>query len=137
MIQFKGQLASRYNSKSKTFWRTNQNIQAANLRVIGSDGKQVGVLSRDEALQKAKEAELDLVEIAASANPPVRQPNSTARVAGVRPGPGQRKLRGQQPESIRVLRQSPRRESALHGGRQSMGDVARSCTPWTAGAGVW
>ena len=71
MIQFKGQLASRYNSKSKTFWRTNQNIQAANLRVIGSDGKQVGVLSRDEALQKAKEAELDLVEIAASANPPV------------------------------------------------------------------
>ena len=60
MIQFKGQLASRYNSKSKTFWRTNQNIQAANLRVIGSDGKQVGVLSRDEALQKAKEAELDL-----------------------------------------------------------------------------
>lgn len=41
------------------------------MRVIGSDGKQVGLLSRDEALARAREQSLDLVEIAPNANPPV------------------------------------------------------------------
>lgn len=46
-------------------------IRAPQLRVIGSDGKQVGVLSRDEALALAREAQTDLVEIAPQAEPPV------------------------------------------------------------------
>lgn len=58
-------------SKSKSFWRINENIRAGTLRVIGSDGKQVGVISREEALRQAEEAGLDLVEIASKANPPV------------------------------------------------------------------
>ncbi len=41
------------------------------MRVIGADGQQVGVLSRDEALRMAEEAELDLVEIQPTADPPV------------------------------------------------------------------
>lgn len=49
----------------------NEHIQAEKLRVIDSEGKQLGILSRAEALNKAKEAELDLVEIAPQANPPV------------------------------------------------------------------
>jgi len=41
------------------------------LRVIDADGKQLGILSRNEALDIARERELDLVEISPEANPPV------------------------------------------------------------------
>jgi translation initiation factor IF-3 len=41
------------------------------LRVIDEEGKQLGVLSRNEALDLARERELDLVEISPDANPPV------------------------------------------------------------------
>ena len=41
------------------------------MRVIGVDGEQVGVLSREEALKLAEEAGLDLVEIQPNAEPPV------------------------------------------------------------------
>ncbi|MBU0569560.1 translation initiation factor IF-3 [Patescibacteria group bacterium] len=55
----------------KAYWRINHNIHAPRVRVIGEDGKQLGVLTITEALEKAKEAELDLVEIAPKAIPPV------------------------------------------------------------------
>lgn len=57
--------------KSNFFWRTDFQIRAPSLRVIDSEGKQVGVLSRDEAVKKAKDAGLTLVEIAPTAKPPV------------------------------------------------------------------
>lgn len=43
----------------------------ANVRLIGADGEQVGVVSRDEALSAAARAGLDLVLIAPDAEPPV------------------------------------------------------------------
>lgn len=49
----------------------NQTIRAANLRVIGDDGRQLGVLTRAEALRAAEEAGLDLVEVSPNADPPV------------------------------------------------------------------
>lgn len=52
-------------------WRTNEAIRAPELRVIGPDGKQIGILNRAGALDRAREAELDLVEIAPNAKPPV------------------------------------------------------------------
>ncbi|GAB3034227.1 translation initiation factor IF-3 [Oleiagrimonas citrea] len=42
-----------------------------NVRVIDADGEQVGIVSRDEALNLAEEAGLDLVEIQPNADPPV------------------------------------------------------------------
>jgi translation initiation factor IF-3 len=51
--------------------RINKAIRAANLRVVGEDGRQLGVLSLSEALQAAEEAELDLVEVSPEASPPV------------------------------------------------------------------
>lgn len=51
--------------------RINQYIKVPELRVLNVEGEQIGVLSRDEALEKAKEAGLDLVEIAPKAKPPV------------------------------------------------------------------
>ncbi|MGH7245880.1 MAG: translation initiation factor IF-3 [Candidatus Levyibacteriota bacterium] len=52
-------------------YRINERVWAASLRVLDNEGKQVGVLSRADALAKAKEAGLDLVEIAPNASPPV------------------------------------------------------------------
>ena len=56
---------------TKIFWRINHQIRAPEVRVIGSDGKQIGILKISDALKKAQETGLDLVEIAAKANPPV------------------------------------------------------------------
>lgn len=53
------------------YTRLNGQIQAPELRVIDEDGKQLGVLTRREALQLAEERELDLVEISPEAKPPV------------------------------------------------------------------
>lgn len=41
------------------------------MRVIDPEGKQLGILTRNEALEKAKALELDLIEIAPQADPPV------------------------------------------------------------------
>ena len=49
----------------------NDQIRADTVRLIGADGDQVGVVSREEALQYVQEAELDLVEISPQADPPV------------------------------------------------------------------
>jgi translation initiation factor IF-3 len=51
--------------------RINERIRAPELRLIGADGQQVGIVKRDEALAIAQEQDLDLVEIAADAKPPV------------------------------------------------------------------
>jgi len=49
----------------------NKGIRASQVRVIGSDGEQIGVLPIDEALKVAGEEALDLVEVSPGANPPV------------------------------------------------------------------
>jgi translation initiation factor IF-3 len=49
----------------------NEDITAPTVRVIGSDGEQIGLLSIKEAQQAAYDKELDLVEIVPNAEPPV------------------------------------------------------------------
>jgi translation initiation factor IF-3 len=51
--------------------RTNERIRVPFVRLIGSDGAQLGVVATREALTSAKEQGLDLVEVQANANPPV------------------------------------------------------------------
>ena len=46
-------------------------IRVPEVRVIGPKGENLGVISTSEALRVAREAELDLVEVAATSNPPV------------------------------------------------------------------
>lgn len=55
--------------KEKT--RINENIRAHELRVVGADGANLGVISLEEALKHTKEAGLDLIEISPKARPPV------------------------------------------------------------------
>ena len=49
----------------------NEAIRASSLRVIGENGKQLGIITRAEALSAAEEAGLDLVEVSPNADPPV------------------------------------------------------------------
>jgi len=59
----------KYNPKNRT--RINNAIYAKELRVVGADGENLGVLSLDEALKEAENAKLDLIEISPNAKPPV------------------------------------------------------------------
>ncbi len=51
--------------------RRNEQIRAREVRLIGAEGEQLGIISRNDAIALAKEKGLDLVEVAATADPPV------------------------------------------------------------------
>src|SRR6201989_1965398 len=51
--------------------RTNDRIRVPEVRLVGEDGKQIGVVKTSEALVYAQERDLDLVEVAPDARPPV------------------------------------------------------------------
>ena len=51
--------------------KTNSQIRASQVQVIGSDGNNLGTLNTQEAINLAKEEGLDLIEISPNANPPV------------------------------------------------------------------
>ncbi len=59
----------KFNPKNRT--RINNAIWAKELRVVGPDGENLGVLSTQEALKEAEKAKLDLIEISPNAKPPV------------------------------------------------------------------
>ena len=68
--------ASRNNNRRDQHNRTqqirvNDRIRAPRVRVVTADGGQLGVMSTRDALSKAKEIGLDLVEVAPNADPPV------------------------------------------------------------------
>ncbi|HEY5647874.1 MAG TPA: translation initiation factor IF-3, partial [Nitrospiria bacterium] len=51
--------------------RVNQDIRVREVRVIGQDGEQLGILPTKEAIAKAAELGYDLVEVAPTSRPPV------------------------------------------------------------------
>lgn len=51
--------------------RVNEQIRISPVRVISATGEQLGIMTTDEALRIAREAELDLVEVAPNERPPV------------------------------------------------------------------
>lgn len=59
------------NSISDKKTRTNQSITVGEVRLIDADGNQVGLVATNEALLKAQQAGLDLVEIGPNEQPPV------------------------------------------------------------------
>lgn len=62
-----------YNSDylMQKFYKLNQYITASQLRIIGPDEKQIGVMTRDEAIFKARQMGMDLILVADQAKPPV------------------------------------------------------------------
>lgn len=91
----------------KTNWRINYQIRASKLRVIGADGKQVGVLSLTEALEKARKENLDLVEIAPKANPPVAKIISLGKLKYEEEKKRKREKRGIKGGEVKEIRFSP------------------------------
>lgn len=59
------------DKKNQTKAPINENITAREVRLIGADGQQIGIVPIAQALEAAEEAKLDLVEISPDANPPV------------------------------------------------------------------
>jgi len=55
----------------KNTQRINEQIRISPIRVIDADGAQLGVITREEAMEKARAAGLDLVEVAPQEKPPV------------------------------------------------------------------
>ena len=53
------------------FYKVNEKIKAPKVRVIKDNGDHIGVMETKKALKKAKEQDLDLVEISPKAEPPV------------------------------------------------------------------
>ena len=60
-----------YRAKKDIGPRTNEQITASEVRVISSNGKQLGIISIREALNHAEDEGFDLVEVSPDANPPV------------------------------------------------------------------
>ena len=63
--------SNNHNNNSKKDLRTNRDIDAKEVRLIDNDGTQLGVLSIEEAIEKAQENGVDLVEVSPGAEPPV------------------------------------------------------------------
>jgi translation initiation factor IF-3 len=59
------------NAIDRKSQRINEQIRISPIRVIGAEGDQLGVLDTNTALQRAREAGLDLVEVAPQEKPPV------------------------------------------------------------------
>ncbi len=53
------------------FYRLNFFIQAKTVRLLDGAGKQIGIVTKEEAIRKARELGIDVVEIAPNAQPPV------------------------------------------------------------------
>lgn len=66
----KGRFPARREETGKRL-RINEQIRISPLRLIDDNNEQVGIVERDEALRRAKEAQLDLVEVAPNTRPPV------------------------------------------------------------------
>lgn len=67
---FRGR-GNRPDNRKGPLHRTNERIRVPAVRVIGEEGEQLGVMDTRDAIQRARETGLDLVEIAPNAQPPV------------------------------------------------------------------
>ena len=85
----------------------NENIRFKEVMVIGPDGSQLGVLPRNEALQKAYDQDLDLLCVAPNAHPPVCKMLDYGRFRYESQKKAREAKKNQQNTEIKPLRLSP------------------------------
>ncbi|MCZ0717756.1 translation initiation factor IF-3 [Aerococcus kribbianus] len=85
----------------------NDGIRARELRVINPDGDQIGILSKQEALAKADEAELDLVLISPNAKPPVARIMDYGKYRYEQQRKAREQRKNQKTVTVKELRLSP------------------------------
>ncbi len=93
--------------KDTVSWRINDQIRAPEVRLLGQDGKQIGVVKREEALLKAREAGLDLIEIAPKAQPPVAKIEELGKFRYQEEKKLQRQKKGAKAAEVKEIRFSP------------------------------
>lgn len=93
--------------KVNLFWRTDYQIKALRLRVVGSDNKLIGEMSKDDAIKKAKEEGLTLVEIAPTANPPVAKIVDFGKFKYAEEKKAKAKAKGAKGGEVKEIRFSP------------------------------
>jgi translation initiation factor IF-3 len=84
--------------------RKNEQIRITPIRLIGHEGEQLGIVPTAQALERAREAGLDLVEVAANESPPVCKilDYGKMRFTNSQKGNKAAKVRKQRPKEIRV-----------------------------------
>ena len=70
-VEQTGQLSSDQGGHISSETRINDRIRVPEVRLVGPNGEQVGIVKIEDALRLAQDADLDLVEVAAQAHPPV------------------------------------------------------------------
>ena len=88
-------------------WRVGSQIRAPKVRVIGTDGKQLGVLPIEKALSEAANVGLSLVEIAPNAKPPVAKIVELGKFKYQEEKKLQKQKRGSKVLEVKEIRFSP------------------------------
>lgn len=87
------------------FYKLNQYISAPQLRVIGPDEKQIGLMTRDEAIFKARQMGMDLILVADQAKPPVARIidfNKFKYIQSQKEKEGKKKNKGGDQKEVRI-----------------------------------
>lgn len=77
LLELEAFIAKKFNNKNRSRFsreplhRTNERIRVPAVRVIDENGEQLGVMDTRDAIQRARDVGIDLVEIAPTAKPPV------------------------------------------------------------------
>lgn len=85
----------------------NEQIRSKEVRLIGKDGEQVGIVSRDEALRVAEQAELDLVLVSPNAKPPVARVIDYGKYRYEQQKREKEQRKNQKTQSVKEIRLSP------------------------------
>ncbi len=93
----------------------NESIRVAEVRLIGADGGNIGVVTIREALQIARDAELDLVEISPGADPPVCRVMDFGKFIYERSKKEKEAKRAQTKIEVKEIRLRPKTASAHRG----------------------
>ena len=86
---------------------TNERIRAKELRLIGKDGEQIGVVARDEAMRMAEQAEMDLVLVSPNAKPPVARIADVGKMRYEQQKREREQRRNQKVVNVKEIRLSP------------------------------
>ncbi|HLE48604.1 MAG TPA: translation initiation factor IF-3 [Patescibacteria group bacterium] len=93
--------------KSKINWKINHQIRASELRVISSEGKQLGVMSLQDALKHAEIEGFDLVEIAPMAKPPVAKITELGKLKYLEDKKARKEKKGSKAGELKEIRFTP------------------------------
>lgn len=86
---------------------TNERIRAKELRLIGKDGEQIGVVAREEAMRMAEQAEMDLVLVSPNAKPPVARIADIGKMRYEQQKREREQRRNQKVVNVKEIRLSP------------------------------